>query len=449
LEEIFDRKIFMKRKIILLALLLAAFLPFKAQTAAVDGNQPQTDEIELRRQAFDKVWNTINEKHYDKTFGGVDWKKMREVYQPRAMAAKTTGEFHAVLRQMLGELKLSHFGILPKSSQVQTAGTIGGITGIEIKMIDNQAVVYRIEKDSTAEKSGLKIGFAIQKIDGKTVDELLAPLEKVIAERTENEKVKLIYRERTLAFYLGGKSETIAKIEVLNAKNEPQSFDVPRYGAKTEMSEAVGNFPAQEVVFEAKRLENNIGYIRFNMWVIPQLPKIRQAIRDFADTKGIIFDLRGNPGGIGGMAPGVAGLFMSEQSSLGSMTGRETEQKFIVYPQSNPFPGKIMILSDYGTGSTSEIFAAGLQDLGRARVIGETSAGAVLPSVFDTLPTGAIFQFAISDYKSPKKVLIEGRGVVPDTEIKQTRQALLDGRDLALEAAIKQILNYKEDKNEN
>jgi carboxyl-terminal processing protease len=308
-------------------------------------------------------------------------------------------------------------------------------------MIDGQALVYRIEKDSTAEKSGLKTGFAIKKIDGKTVEELLAPLEKGIAERNENEKVKMIYRERTLAFYLQGKPATIVKIEALNAKNAPQIFDVPRYATKTEMSEAVGNFPAQEVVFEAKRLENNIGYIRFNMWVIPQLPKIRQAIRDFADTKGIIFDLRGNPGGIGGLAPGVAGLFMNEQSSLGSMTGRDTDQKFIVYPQSNPFPGKIMILSDYGTGSTSEIFAAGLQDIGRARVIGETSAGAVLPSVFDTLPTGAIFQYAISDYKSTKKVLIEGRVVVPYKVVKQTRQALLDGRDLQLETAIKLILN--------
>lgn len=431
----------MIRKIILLTILLAAFLPLKAQTVAITDGKPKADEAEIRRQSFDKVWNIINEKHYDKTFGGVDWKKMRVIYEPQAIAAKTRGEFYAVLRKMLGELKLSHFGIIPQSSKAQAIQTVGGITGIEIKIIDNQPVIYTVKKDSTAEKAGLKTGFMIRKIDGKSVEELLAPLEKNLSELTENEKVKLIYRERTLAFYFDGKPETIAKIEVLNARNEPQIFDVPRYAAKAEMSEAVGNFPAQEVVFEAKRLENNIGYIRFNMWVIPQMPKIRQAIRDFADTKGIIFDLRGNPGGIGGMAPGVAGFLMTEQSSLGSMSGRETEQKFIVYPQSSPFLGRIIILTDYGTGSTSEIFAAGLQDIGRARIIGETSAGAVLPSVFDTLPTGAIFQYAISDYKSPKNVLIEGRGVLPDTEIKQTRQALIDGRDLPLETAVKQILN--------
>ena len=432
----------MKRKLILLAvLLLAAFLPVCAQTAAVTAKT--ADETELRRQSFEKVWNTVNENHYDRSFGGVDWKKMREIYEPKAMAAKTPNEFYAVLRQMLAELKLSHFGIFPQSAAVTgaTAQASGAVTGIALKIVDGQFVIYRIEKGSNADKAGLKTGFIIRKIDGKTVEQLLAPLEKTMPERTSNERVKLTYRERTLAYFLEGAPGSVAQIEVLNAKNEPQIFAVKRYAAKTEMSEAVGNFPAQEVVFESRLLNGNVGYIRFNMWVIPQMPKIRQAVRDFAGAKGIIFDLRGNPGGIGGMAPGVAGLLMSEQASLGSMTSRDMEQKFIIYPQSDPFLGKIIILTDYGSGSTSEIFAAGLQDLGRARVVGERSAGAVLPSVFVTLPTGAIFQYVISDYKSPKNVLIEGRGVVPDTEVKETRQTLLEGRDVQLETAVGQILN--------
>lgn len=427
----------MKKSLILLIFIFGAFVSLQAQTPET----AKTDEAELRRQSFEKVWNTVNEKHYDKTFGGVDWQKVRETYEPKALAAKTLPEFHNVLRQMLGELKLSHFGIFPKSTQVQKTETSDGIIGVEVKMLDGKPVIFYVGKDSTAEKAGLKTGFIIQKIDGKTTGELLAPIEKSINERTQNENVKKVYRERYIASLLSGKPETIAKIEVLNAKNQPQSFDVARYVTKVEMSQPLGNFPAQEVVFEAKRLENNIGYIRFNMWVVPQMPKIRQAVRDFADAKGIIFDLRGNPGGIGGMAPGVAGLLMTEQSSLGSMTARETEQKFIVYPQSNPFSGKVIILTDYATGSTSEVFAAGMQETGRAKIVGETSAGAVLPSVFDTLPTGAIFQYAISDYKSPKKVLIEGRGVLPDTEVKPTREALLAGRDLPLETAVKQILN--------
>jgi len=281
----------------------------------------------------------------------------------------------------------------------------------------------------------------LKKIDGKTVKELLAPVEKHLAERKENDRLAQLYRERTLEAFTNGKPETAAQIEITDGANKPQVFAVKRYIAQTEMSEAMGNFPPQPVVFESKRLDGNIGYIRFNMWVIPQMTKIREAIRKLNDADGIIFDLRGNPGGVGGMASGVAGLLTSERTSLGSMTNRESEQKFIVYPQPNAFTGKIIILIDYGSASTSEVFAAGMQEVGRAKIVGERSAGGILPSLFDTLPTGAIFQYAISDYKSPKNILIENRGVIPDIEVKSTYQALLDGRDLQIEEAIKQIKN--------
>lgn len=430
----------MQLKIILaFAFMLAAFLPIEAQTAATE--KPKIDRTELRRQTFETVWKTVNEKHYDPTFGGVDWLKMREIYEPKAMSAQTDAQFYNVLRQMLNELKLSHFSVYEQTSQAEAVERGDGVIGIELKMIDGKAVVVRVEKGSTAEAAGLKNGFGIEKINGKAVSEILAPLEKNLTAQGQNERVKNLYFERTLMSAIGGKPDTIAALETLNAKNESQIFSAKRYAAKSEMSEALGNFPPQEVVFESKRLEGNVGYIRFNIWVIPQMPKIRAAVREFVDAKGIIFDLRGNPGGIGGMAPGIAGLLLKEQTSLGSMTARTTEQKFIVYPQANPFDGKIVVLTDYGTASTSEVFAAGMQEIGRAQIVGERSAGAVLPSVFTVLPTGAIFQYVISDYKSPKNIVIEKRGVTPDIEIKQTRQALLDGSDLPLEAALKSIFS--------
>ncbi|MCD9187158.1 MAG: S41 family peptidase [Pyrinomonadaceae bacterium] len=420
---------------------LLAVVSITAQTTAIVNPLEKADEAELRRQSFEKVWSTINEKHYDPTFGGVDWKKMREIYEPKAAAAKDLNGFYAVLRQMLDELKLSHFGIFPRNAQIQTAEFGGAITGIGLKMIDGKFVVNRLEAGSSAEKAGIKKGFIVTKIDGKSISDILAPLEKVLAERKEGEKTKQIYRESVAASYLDGNPGTVVKIEVLDAKDQPQVFSVARYVAEYELSEALGNFPSQKVIFESKRLDGNIGYIRFNIWVVPQMPKIREAIREFSDAKGIIFDLRGNPGGVGGMAPGIAGFLSKEKVSLGSMNGRASQTNFIAYPQSNPFLGKIVILTDHGSGSTSEVFAAGLQEIGRAKIIGETSAGAVLLSVFDTLPTGAIFQYPISDYKSPKNVLIEGRGVVPDTEVKTTRKSLLEGRDLQIEEAVKQILN--------
>ena len=432
-----------KNLFLLNLLLFSCLLTLDAQTAVVSKDTTKSDAAELRRQSFDKVWTTINEKHFDPTFGGVDWQKVRETYEPKASAAKSDAELYAVLRQMLGELKLSHFGIFPPDAQMQNAQFVSGVTGVELKMLDGQAVISQIQSGSSAAQAGLKMGFVVQKIDGKTVSELLVPLEDSMAKRGLPEAQKRLYRERILLSFINGKAATKANVAVLDGKNQTQIFDVPRVEHKGEMSLAVGNFPPQEVAFEAKRLADNIGYIRFNIWVIPQMPKIREAIRSMKDTSGIVIDLRGNPGGIGGMAPGIAGLLVKEQTSLGSMKSRDNETKFIIYPQADPYQGKVVVLTDYGSGSTSEIFAAGLQEIGRAKIVGETSAGAVLPSVFVKLPTGATFQYVISDYKSPKNILLENRGAIPDTEVKLTRESLLEGRDLQLEEAVKQIKNIK------
>ncbi len=186
-------------------LLFLSCLSLNAQTAAVSKEVQKTDQAEIRRQSFEKVWTTINEKHYDPTFGGVDWRKMREIYEPKALAAKSDTQFHGVLNQLLGELKLSHFNVIPRNADIEMINSGNGIIGVELKMIDGKAVINRVEKDSTAEKSTLKAGFIIEKIDGKTVGELLAPLEKNLAQRQENDRISQLYRERGLARLLGGK----------------------------------------------------------------------------------------------------------------------------------------------------------------------------------------------------------------------------------------------------
>jgi len=93
------------------------------------------------------------------------------------------------------------------------------------------------------------------------------------------------------------------------------------------------------------------------------------------------------------------------------------------------------VLIDCGSASTSEIMAAGLQEAKRARVFGETSPGAALPSLFKALPTGDLLQYAIADLQTPLGVLIEGRGVVPDEIVSRTLADLAGGRDPVLEAA--------------
>jgi len=245
---------------------------------------------------------------------------------------------------------------------------------------------------------------------------------------------------RTILGRIDGAPETTVSMVYLNERDQSLGTIVSRERLKGEMSPRFGSFPPQYTEFETRRLADGTGYIRFNIFVTLLMDRIRTAIRSMSDAPGIIIDLRGNPGGFGGMAPGIAGVLAKEQASLGNMTMRGgSPQRFPFFPQANAYLGPVVILTDGGSASTSEIFAGGMQELGGAVVVGERTAGAALPSIFFKLPTGAIFQYAIGDFKTPKGIVIEGRGVAPDVEVKRTRRSLLEGRDVQLDAAIEQI----------
>jgi carboxyl-terminal processing protease len=420
---------------------LFAALTLQIALVVAFGQAPATavEFPKVRQDTFDKVWDTVNEKHYDPEFGGVDWIHIRELYLPKAKAAKSDQEFHGVLQQMLGELKLSHFSVFPPPPAIGKENDSNASVGVELKWIGNAPVVFRVAPGSPAETAGIKPGFVLSKADGKLISETLKPIQESLAKRKVTEMMRRLYLERNAEAIIGGKPDTKISLEFLDGEDKPVAVELNRVKYTGEMSQALGNFPKQRVIFESRLLPENIGYIRFNMWVIPQAAKIRAAIREYANADGIIIDLRGNPGGVGGLAGGVAGLLSDKQISLGTMTSRAGTMALLGYPQPRPFLKKVVVITDHGSGSTSEMFAAGIQENGRGKVIGETSAGAILLSVFDPLPTGYMFQYAISDYKSPKNILIEGRGVKPDREVVLTRASLLAGRDVQLDAAVAEI----------
>ncbi len=410
-------------------------VPGSASGAVPGGARAST---EVRQETFDIVWRTVKEKHFDPTLGGLDWDKVREQYAPRAAAAKSDTEFYDVLRQMLGELHQSHFNIMPPEAIAEddSREPKGGAIGIDLRIVEGQPTITRVEPGSKAASAGLRPGFIIKKVDDAAADQIVA----LFAKSNESQAIRTLRITRAFLGRINGAPETTVRLAYLDEHDQPREATVARERLKGEMSQRLGNFPPQYTEFEAKRLAGGIGYIRFNVFVIILTDRIKGAIRGMSDAPGIIIDLRGNPGGVGGMAPGIAGVLGEEATSLGTMTMRSGYNRFFVNPQPNPYLGPVVILTDGSSGSTSEIFAGGLQELGRAVVVGERTVGAALPSYFQKLPTGALFQFAIADFKTPKGMLIEGRGVAPDVEVKMNRRALLDGHDPQLDAAIEEIM---------
>ena len=189
---------------------------------------------------------------------------------------------------------------------------------------------------------------------------------------------------------------------------------------------AFGNLPDTYVWLESKRL-GSTAYIRFNYFLdlVRVVTAFSGVVKDCA-CDGLIVDLRGNPGGIGGMAMGLAGFLIDKPGlRLGTMYMRDATLNFVINPRPPVFSGPVAILVDGASASTSEIFAGGLQDLGRARVFGTRTAAAALPSVIERLPNGDGFQYAVANYISEGGKPLEGLGVKPDLEVKLTRAALL------------------------
>jgi carboxyl-terminal processing protease len=137
---------------------------------------------------------------------------------------------------------------------------------------------------------------------------------------------------------------------------------------------------------------------------------------------------------------GMAGALVNEKDKfLGTMITRNAKLKFVLNPRIPSFNGPVAVLVDALSASTSEIFAGGLKDIGRVRVFGSRTVGAALPAMIESLPNGDAFMHPMANYISFSGKALEASGVIPDEETPLTREALLNGRDPALDAAIKWI----------
>jgi carboxyl-terminal processing protease len=390
---------------------------------------------QLNIDSFEKVWETVRDKHWEKKPGGLDWQAIHTEYRPKIEKADSMDAARQVMRDMLGRLKQTHFGIIPMSvySEAEAPGGGEGSPGIDLRVLDGHAVVTRVDPGSPAEKAGVKPGWEIVSVEGK---DLGAAIQKLKSDPEVHELILVRAILSRLSGPIGGK----LRVTIRDGSNRDVSMELGLAAPRGEVAK-FGNLPPQHVWVETKKI-GKTGYVGFNMFL--DLPRVMGRYNDeigsCADCDGFIIDLRGNPGGIGGMAMGMAGKLIDKQGQrLGDMFMRDSTVHFAVFPQAEVFRGPVAVLVDGSSASTSEIFAGGLKDLGRAKVFGERTAAAALPSVIDRLPNGDGFQYAMANYISEGGKALEGNGVTPDVEVKLTRQALLAGHDPVMDAAIEWI----------
>jgi carboxyl-terminal processing protease len=306
-----------------------------------------------------------------------------------------------------------------------------------VRLVDGHALVTFVTPDSPAALKGVRLGWEILRIDGK---ELAPGLEKVRAALGSPMLAELV-ETRSVIERMEGPLDKTVEVEFLDGGDRKVTLELGRTGPRG-IETVLGTLPPLRFWVDAHKLQPDIGYVHFNMFFEPEAVEaaMKKTMAECRDCKGFIIDLRGNPGGIGGMAMGLAGWFTKQSGLvLGTMYLRTASIKFAVFPRPNPFEGPLAILVDGCSASTSEIFAGGMQDLKRARVFGTRTAAAALPSMFTKLPNGDGFQYAVANYISEGGKQLEGIGVTPDREVKLTRHQLLEGQDPVLDAAVSWI----------
>ncbi len=438
---------------------LAAFAMLSG-CASRERTEPKlTDEQVAQNVAsFDMAWERIRDRHFDETLGGVDWAAAREELRPKVEQAQTMSAARAAISELIARLGLTHFGVVPAEltsdmgADDQSDRSDGsaakadaakkdtsreaelGVPGIDTRVFGDELLVIEITPGSPAERAGVRPGWKITNIAGADVQPTIERLRGAVTGLDRFEMSAHGLFQRRLSRPVGES----ARVAFLDQKDQLVELDVESVEPQGVVAR-LGNLPPFHIVLEERELPGGIAYVRLNAWfapakIMPQLDKIMRARKS---APGIVFDLRGNPGGIGAMSMGAAGWFVRESKyDLGTMKTRKDALRFVVNPRPAAFEGPLAILIDGCTGSTSEIFVGGMQDMQRARLFGRRTAGAALPSVVEKMPNGDGLQYAFADFIRPNGKRLEGVGVEPDVAITPTRAQLLAGQDPVLDAAV-------------
>jgi C-terminal peptidase prc len=386
---------------------------------------------------FEIVWQTINDTYFDPTFSGLDWNEVRERYRPLIAAAQEDETFYKLINGMLFELNVSHIGVVPPDDKEQLDPVLSaeGSIGVEVRLLGDEAVITSVHPGSPGAEAGLRPGFVVQRIDGQTIQQIADETLQIPPLHERNRRKRITDAILSRLYGPAGEAVAIAYLDGEGALHERRIVRAGREG-RVALDPAL---PPFFVEFEAKRLEGNIGYVRFNAFLLPVHERFPEALASLRDMRGLIVDLRGNHGGFFEVRKALAEQLNGEPVLFWSYKGRDSTREVYLEPARDAYTGPLVVLIDVMSLSSAEEFSGAMQAIDRAVIIGERSAGICVVADWMQLPNGATFMYPIEQTRTADGTVLEGRGVIPDVEVALDRALLLQGVDSQLEAAIDYI----------
>lgn len=291
---------------------------------------------------------------------------------------------YAVLDQMLNSLD-PHSGIITpqvyKEFMIETEGSFGGL-GIVIGVRDGNLTVISPIEGTPAYRAGIK------------------PNDKIVQIASESTiNMSLIEAVSKLR---GPKGSEVSIHVMREGFPEPREFKMVR---DTIVIESVETF----------EIEDGIQYVRIRDFQKNTLDSILQNLdkNGPSNPKGIILDLRGNPGGLLDQAERISDLFLTNGVIVTTKIGNSAK-RYHANDKDQQFNGNIVVLVDSGSASASEIVSGALKNNNRAIIVGERTFGkGTVQQIFD-LNDGSALKLTIAQYLTPGDISIQDVGVTPD-----------------------------------
>jgi carboxyl-terminal processing protease len=278
-----------------------------------------------------------------------------------------------------------------REMNLSTSGHFGGL-GIVISIRDQALTVMRPMPGTPAGRAGLKRLDRITKINNEST--LNMPLDDAVGR-------------------LRGKPGSKVTVWIHRDGNEGWTGSRPFELTREEI---------QVKSVDYKALGNGVGYVRLKQFQASSYEELDNALDELSKKeklKGLVLDLRGNPGGLLEQAAKIADRFLEDGvivSTVGTAEGRE-EKRATRHGTEPNYP--IIVLVNGSSASASEIVAGALKNLDRAVILGQTTFGKgsvqlVFPNV---TPEKAALKLTIAQYLTPGDISIQGVGVPPDVEL--------------------------------
>ena len=362
---------------------------------------------------YDDVWKIVNKKYYDPTNNHQDWSKWRYKYENKL---KTKEDAYVAIETMLASLNDPYTRFLdPKEFSEETQSIKGSLKGIgtQIGLREGNLVIIAPLEDSPAERAGLQADDYILEINGESTKGMNID---VAADKIRGEKgstVKLLIQRKGVP----NKIYSIIRDEI-NVKS-------------------VSTKPP----FETSKIPDDIQYIRLSSFISKNASEeIENLLNKSIDKKGVILDLRSNPGGLLTNAIYISDMLL-KGGVIVSTVDRDCYKTTTRARYQQVTNKPIVVLINKGSASASEILSGALKDNHRATIIGEQSFGKGLVQEINRLPDEAGMNITIQRYLTPSGTDIHKKGITPDIVVEFKKEDADAKNDVQLQKAIDVINN--------